>query len=460
MYQDIHELPSQVRACLDERDQALWMQAYNQMLPSTEEEIREARRAAWMACKDLPSSFSFKIRATVEDIDKDRDMVDVESVARHMDSFIDYGGNVQWEHGNYNVATIWDWEPIDCDGRPGIAVWGNMFGGDAVYDQMRRTFLDGKNSMSIAGEADKGRYQCDERGCYTKREVKQILEISFCEVPSNRYCTLMWYNEAAPLAKSASMKKGFVADVQEYELHRDESTCPICQLRKSLQAQGFANARATKAGVVVDMDPFTYSAALPRLRSGGNYVEWTGTGALVKSYGPMLERAFKSGYRAGYIDSEGNLNEMIARSQFEDLYRKGMLERTREGYRLRRSLDADGSRSPGQVRLRGRVRLQVVLRERLEAHLGSRQDARRVRDRPRLRQRLRGRGRGRHEDSRPRHAGQDGHSQAGRRERLRPLRHVRLRRHAVRDGQRRQNVQHGVVPRGRGPARRPFGMIF
>lgn len=341
MYQTIYELPSQVQAALNEKDQSVWMEAYNSLFPQTEEEIKEAKKRAWHACKDLPSSFSFHIWATVEAVDKDREVVDVKSVADHMDSFLEYGGNAQWEHGNYTVATIWDWEQMEVDGKPGIAVWGNVFGGDKVYDQMRQTFIDGKNSLSIAGEADKGHFVCDEKGCYTKRDVKQIMEISFCEEPSNKYCTLIWYNKDAALAKSASKDKGVFAraDVQGYEIHRDEGSCPICQLRDSLQKSGYPNARTTRAGVKIDMDLFDYLEAMPRLKASGNYVEWTGNGILVQDYRTMLEKAFKEGHSLGYIDDNGCITEAIAKSQFAELYNRGMLERTVDGgYKLRRHL--------------------------------------------------------------------------------------------------------------------------
>ena len=86
MYNSIYELPSQVLASLDEKDATKWMEVYNSLNPKTEKEVKNAKKEAWKACKDLPSSFSFKIKASVDAIDKDREIIDLDSIKKHMDS--------------------------------------------------------------------------------------------------------------------------------------------------------------------------------------------------------------------------------------------------------------------------------------------------------------------------------------------------------------------------------------
>ena len=336
MYSNIYELPSQVLASLDTKDAEKWLKAYNKQEPKTPEEIKEAKRKAWMACKDLPSSFSFRIKATVDNIDRDREIIDVGSVKEHMDSYIDYGGNVQWEHGGYNVATIWDWKPIKVDGRDGVVVWGNVFGGDLVYDQMRKAFVEGKNSLSVAGEAAPGKFQCDERGCYTRRNVKQLMEISLCAVPANNLCKMEWYNENARVQKSASAKSEMRFNVDEYEIHKTYNECPILSLKKSLEDIGYET-RATNAGVFVKMDEEHFQKALPYMYANNLHVIRLDDDTVCLNDADYLtELSFKKGYEEGFINADGEILSSIKKSDFEVLYDRDVVMQCADGkYRLR-----------------------------------------------------------------------------------------------------------------------------
>ena len=189
-YASIRELPSQVRASLDDRDCEVWMNTYNAHAPTTDSDAAAARKAAWSACRELPSSFSFKATGSVDAVDDQREILDLESIKTHMDSFIEFGGPLVYDHGNYTVGVVTDWEPEVIEGKNGVAIYGNLFGGAEVYDKMRKAFIRGKNSVSVAGEADHGKYTCDRNGCYSRRNVRQILEISLCGTPSNKYAKM------------------------------------------------------------------------------------------------------------------------------------------------------------------------------------------------------------------------------------------------------------------------------
>ena len=325
MFQTIYELPTQVRSSLDEDDQKKFMEAYNKEAPKTEEEVDKAMRKAWHACSKLPSSFSFKIVAAMDAVDKDKEIIDPESVKDSIDSFIKYGGNVQWEHANYNVGCIWDWEPIKKDGMDGVLVYGNLFGGDLVYDKMRKNFVDGKNSLSVGGEADHGKFQCDNKGCYVKRNVKQLLEISLCAVPANKHCKLEWYNKDAKLTKSASSSDDIHMDVVQYEIHKSYKECPIQALKKSL-SYVYPEVHATEDGVFVPMSFGDFLDEQVKIRKSGLRPIWTGKGAMIQDFDIMYERAFKDGHRAGIVDDDGYLTAMITKSDFEMLYGWGIID--------------------------------------------------------------------------------------------------------------------------------------
>ena len=331
MYQTIYELPSQVRSSLDETDQKVFLEAYNSKAPSTEAEVREAMKHAWRTCRTLPSSFSFNIIASVDDIDRDGEVIDMDSIKEHMDSFIDFGGALQKDHSSYQLGLIWDWNPTEHNGMDAVEVWGNMFGGDLVYDQSRKAFVDGMNNLSIAGEASKGRFQCDKRGCYVKRDVRQLLEISLCVKPANRHCTLKWYNEDARMTKSY---EGDVRmDVKQYEIHRSYDFCPTRALCKNLRDCG-VDAHATYDGVEVAMTGERFLELVPLWKSLGVIPSFRGGHAVLWNRDMALEKLFKDGYEKGYLDGDGMVTRHITRSQFKRLFDADVLE-TRDGrYRL------------------------------------------------------------------------------------------------------------------------------
>lgn len=329
MYSSIFELPTQVTSSLDERDAELWMNAYNQATggeaPQDKDAIRAARRQAWEAVKNNPSSFSFCIKASMEDIDKDGEIIDVDSIKEHMDSFIDYGGNVQTEHGNYNTACIWGWDPYEENGMKGLIVWGNVFGGDQVYDEARRNFVEGRNSLSVAGEATMGRYQCDEKGCYVRRTVKQLMEISLCDVPANKHATMLWYNDHAKMTKSASVQGPYL-NVNEYTIHKDYTACNIQKLKKAMFDRGFTDVHGRADGVFVKMSPREYDWQKPAFEAKGLVTIPMEGGILVNTRNELIKHTYKNCLMNGYIDRSGVLTKSVPREVFTDLHNKGMLE--------------------------------------------------------------------------------------------------------------------------------------
>lgn len=335
MYSAISELPSQVRNALDDDDQKVWMESYNACDPKSDEEVKEARKTAWRACKDLPSSFSFRIRASVDDIDKDNDIVDMDTIKQHIDAYIDRGGNVQWEHGSYNVGTVWDWEPAEDHGRDAVDVWGNLYRGDFVYDSMRKMFVNGRNSMSIAGAGTPPKYQCDERGCYVRRGLRQMMEISLCVSPSNRYCTLQWYNKDAAIAKSASEDMIRLA-VDSYEIHRDYDTCPVLSLKKRLADAGFKDLHASDRGVIMKMSREEFDNRRDLMRRCGLCAEWDCGEAILNDMDYAIEKAYKHGIENRLLLKDGTVTVNATVDYLRDLYRKGMLVRFEDRFYLTR----------------------------------------------------------------------------------------------------------------------------
>jgi len=304
-YASITELPSQVRNSLSPEDQTFWMESYNKCDPKSESEVREAYRAAWMKSKDRSSSFSFHAIASVEDWDKDGEKIDVDTLLKSMDRFLESGGPISFNHQNYSVGVCWAYEPFAKDGMKGMTIWGNLFGGDdGVYDKVRGMFVKGVNSFSVAGESGGKQYECDNHACGFKRSVSELMEIALCKTPANKHAVTLSYNEKASTSFAKSADTEAILKFSQLEVHRDESWCPILKLRRSLRESGI-DAHAREDGVFIPMSSSTFSKSVGAMRQAGLCVEWTDGGALVKDQDTVLEGLFKEGFAKGSVDADG-----------------------------------------------------------------------------------------------------------------------------------------------------------
>lgn len=337
MYQNIRELPTQVISSLNDDDARVWMNKYNESLGAvddpSEKDILAARRNAWYAVKDSPSSYSFCAKATVEAVDKDRELVDLQSIRDLMDDYIAHAGPMSWDHSNYTVGTVWGWEDIDTDDGPGIAVWGNLFKGDSpVYKTTRKAFARGANKLSVAGDASKEDRTCDsEHGCYVRRKMRQLMEIAVTPHPVNRYATLIWKNDES-LAKSEGRGEPMMTlDMKDVMIHRSEEDCPIMFMRNHLRKSGIEVHARPEGVFIAGYGPYT-SSLMGRM--AGIAVQPVDGGFLIPNPERVLEDEFRKSFSAGETDETGYLNSSIAKSRFEDLWVMGLLEQDEKGFRF------------------------------------------------------------------------------------------------------------------------------
>jgi len=211
MYSSVFALPKEVLACLDETDAQVWMQIYNDSFKSVPEGLSEkeqvyyAQTSAWMGTRELPSAFSVEEWATVEDIDRDNEVVILDKVEEHIDKYIMFGGDMQDTHSNVPLGHVWHSERRlhPQTGKDGIVVWYNLRGGTYEADKGREAWLNGKNHLSIGASATVDGMECDGTRCYTKRGVRDLYEISLCDVPANPHADVI---EAFPADNTAMAK--------------------------------------------------------------------------------------------------------------------------------------------------------------------------------------------------------------------------------------------------------------
>lgn len=334
MYQNIKELPTQVTSALSDSDARTWMNKYNESIDGiedpTENDVLAARRNAWYSVKDSPSSFSFCAKATVEAVDKDKELVDLDSVKELMDDYIAHSGPMSWDHSNYIIGTVWGWEPIETEDGPGISVWGNLFKGDEpVYKTVRKAFAKGANKLSVAGDASKEDRTCDsDHGCYVRRKMRQLMEIAVTPHPVNKYATLIWQNEEAMnKSERKNAEPAAVLDMKDMMIHRSEEDCPIMLMRNRLRKAGI-DAHARPEGVFIPCDA---DEGIAMCKSAGLRAEACEGGVMIPSPEKVLENEFKKSYKYGEITRDGEVLWM-PESRFKDLYSLGIIERTEDGF--------------------------------------------------------------------------------------------------------------------------------
>jgi len=320
MFSSIDELPTEVKNSLDEDDARTYLETYNSYDPKTKEEIAEAKKKAWESCKTLPSSFSFDIVASVEDVDSDGELITIDSLKNQMDKFIEQGGVVQSEHGDYRTAVIWDYDDyVDPEtGYPGILVHGNVFGGrgeNSEYLKARQDFVNGRNSLSIAGDASVEGYECDGERCFVRRNIMQLMEISLVENPANPYAKLIWYNDKA-IVKS---KDSTNLKVKTVGIHKSYNECDLELLRKNLK--GFRT-KLTSQGIEVDSHDI---GEVQKRIKGVGIITNLGPCIVVDSKKRVLEDEFKKSFKRGECDENGILTDKVVKGRFVELFNREMI---------------------------------------------------------------------------------------------------------------------------------------
>lgn len=296
MYSSIDELPTQVKNSLSRDDQAFWMSAYN----TANTDAGEASKYAWEMCRERPSSFSFSAYASVDDWDIQGERIDINSLMKTMDRYVESGGPISWNHGNYTVGNVWGYERIQKDGRDGVKIYGNLFGGDkGIYDEVRDRFVKGARGFSVAGESGGSSYVCDKEACGRVLRPSEILEIALTPKPANPHATTIDFHEGKGFAKSDDGSIRFT----EIEMHQSERECPILRLRKALRNAGI-DAHARDDGVFV---PFAKSES--ELRAIGLVGTPTEGGMLLRERDSIMKSLFMEGISKGSITADGRFSD-------------------------------------------------------------------------------------------------------------------------------------------------------
>ena len=193
-YTALEEIPFNIRRCYDTDDLMVWMTKYNEFytkIKAGEIEVPDycsndamyARELAFDTCKYLPSSRFVEASSTVEVLDRQNEVADIESYYDGSKEFIDFGGIGIQQHSSKVISTIWKaYKGIDeATGQPAIFTCENYFRGKKMYDDAWYAVLNGGLSeKSIGSRIDpaKTKTECDENGCHNRVYADQWFELS------------------------------------------------------------------------------------------------------------------------------------------------------------------------------------------------------------------------------------------------------------------------------------------
>ena len=232
-YTSVEEIPFNVRLCYDEDDIIQWLAAYNNACDLIKDgtytvpdycvsDAMYAREIAFETCKYLPSSRFVECSATVEVVDRQGEVADVDSYLKASSQFIDRGGIGIEQHSSKVISVIWKaYAGVDeVTGKPAIFTCENYFRGTKLYDEAWEGVLNGAlQEKSIGSRIDpkKTETECDEDGCHNRIYADQWFELSSVFRGANPRTYQIDKNEAI---------KGF-GNTLIVDCNRNADMCPI-----------------------------------------------------------------------------------------------------------------------------------------------------------------------------------------------------------------------------------------
>lgn len=252
-YSNINELPEGVRKSLSPADCEAWMQVYNETFKayssgdltvpdtylSNEMYFREL---AWTAVKHNESSRFAEVVVSVELVDREGDLADVDAYVKEGQRFVCEGGTGLADHSNKPISTVWKvYKGIDNETQlPCVVVCLNFYRGKSLYDEAWARFRSGKTQWSIGSLTRKTR-ECNTERCYYRLIPDQWFELSNVYIGLNPRTYVADYNDTS---------KG-VPGI----LDMNVDVCPVLQkykeFKKSVESLSNVSANIVDGGTIL-----------------------------------------------------------------------------------------------------------------------------------------------------------------------------------------------------------------
>ena len=146
------------------------------------------------------SDRTFEGWASVEVVDKQKDLIPVTLLKNLFPIYMSRGGHVSDGHTNRHIGKI-DSYKVDMDpstGKPGVYVKGHVFKDYTADDDVWNKIKKGEYAaLSFGGREIKGEPQCDSWGCFNVMKVGEMWELALVPRGANQNANITKYNEKA-----------------------------------------------------------------------------------------------------------------------------------------------------------------------------------------------------------------------------------------------------------------------
>lgn len=185
-YSSNAELPANVRSSLSDADQTKFRETFNSALEQYGDE-ETAFKVAWSVVKKSEDCRSFGGWLSVEKIDSQGDVVEIDALHDAVKKYINRGGPIMDEHTNRQIGTLYNATVGEHPtGRKALFGFGTIFVGERIYDNVWSEIKAGKKpGLSIGGDALKEQTVCDANKCWNVVKKMHIFELSPCIRPAN-----------------------------------------------------------------------------------------------------------------------------------------------------------------------------------------------------------------------------------------------------------------------------------
>jgi len=156
----------------------------------------------------------FKAWATVETVDKQGEIIPVDTIKKLMPLLMDRGGPILDSHTNRPVGKILSYEFKEKDGKPGVMITGKIFDHYQLDDEIWKGMKEGRiKGLSIGGKKRVGAMveRKDIEGKSGRElDIDELYEISITSQPANPEANIV----SLSTAKSMEVEKKKAKDVE------------------------------------------------------------------------------------------------------------------------------------------------------------------------------------------------------------------------------------------------------
>lgn len=217
MYQSNDELPTNVRRALPPAEQSTFRDVYN---------ATGSFEQAWNVVGKSDNVRWFNIWATIQQKDRQNEMMSVEGLTDVMPFYLGIGGPIYYEHHAAEIGTAFKGEPCIHPEKnlPAIKLTAACYIDTQLADKAWEGVKSGEfRGASIGGNALRQYWKCDDKSCFNFIEKMEWFDTSLVRRAANPGSGVIDFNMKAKSLESLSHLLDSGATGEDLV-----SKCPVC----------------------------------------------------------------------------------------------------------------------------------------------------------------------------------------------------------------------------------------